>query len=111
LRAGEPIAAERIIDELWGEDPPRTARTVVQGLVSRLRRSLDPGRARDPSSALVQTVGSGYLLAIGPGSVDANRFEQLLEEARAAPPRARSARLTAALGLWRGPALADFTYE
>ena len=38
LNAGEPVAAERIVDELWGEDPPRTAGTVVQGLVSGLRR-------------------------------------------------------------------------
>ena len=46
LHAGEPVAAERIIDELWGEDPPRTAGTVVQGLMSRLRRA--DGRYGDP---------------------------------------------------------------
>jgi DNA-binding SARP family transcriptional activator len=44
LHAGEPVAAERLIDELWGADPPATAATVVQGLVSRLRKVLEPDR-------------------------------------------------------------------
>src|SRR5438067_7098540 len=90
LHAGELVAAERIIDELWGEDPPRTANTVVQGLVSRLRRALEPGRERGEPSGLIQTVGSGYRLAVDPGSVDASRFKRLLEEARDATPEARS---------------------
>jgi DNA-binding SARP family transcriptional activator len=111
LHAGEPVAAERIVDELWGEDPPRTAGTIVQELVSRLRRVFEPGRARGAPSELLQTVGSGYLLATDPGSIDANRFKRLLDEARDATPEARSAKLSAALHMWRGPALADFTYE
>src|SRR5712691_702198 len=111
LHAGEPVAAERVVDELWGEDPPRTAGTVVQGLVSRLRRALEPGRAKGGPSELLQTVGGGYRLAIDPGSIDADRFKRLLDEARDATPEARSAKLSAALGMWRGPALADFTYE
>jgi len=111
LHAGEPVAAERIIDELWGEDPPRTAGTVVQGLISRLRRSLEPGRAKGGPSAILKTAGTGYCLAIAPESIDANRFKGLLDRARAATPEERSEILAAALGMWRGPALADFTYE
>jgi DNA-binding SARP family transcriptional activator len=111
LHAGEPVAAERIVDELWGEDPPRTADTVVQGLVSRLRRAFEPGRARGGPSEPLQTVGNGYRLAIDPESIDADRFKRLLDEASDATPEARSAKLSAALGMWRGPALADFTYE
>jgi DNA-binding SARP family transcriptional activator len=111
LHAGEPVAAERIVDELWGEGSPRTAPTVVQGLVSRLRSALEPGRARGGPSDLLQTVERGYRLAIGPESVDANRFKHLLDEARDAATAARSAKLSAALRMWRGPALADFTYE
>src|SRR5436305_9290803 len=88
LHAGEPVAAARIIDELWGEDPPRTAGTVVQGLVSRLRRSLEPARAKGGPSEFLQTVGSGYRLAIGPESIDADRFKRLLDEARGATPEA-----------------------
>jgi DNA-binding SARP family transcriptional activator len=111
LHAGEPVAAERIVDELWGEDPPRTADTVVQGLVSRLRRAFEPGRAKGGPSKPLQTVGNGYRLAIDPESVDADRFKRLLDEASDATPAARSAKLSAALRMWRGPALADFTYE
>jgi DNA-binding SARP family transcriptional activator len=111
LHPGEPVAAERIVDELWGEDPPRTAGTVVQELVSRLRRAFHPGRAKGSPSELLQTVGKGYRLALDPESIDANRFKQLLDEARSASPEERSAKLSDALGLWRGPALADFTYE
>src|SRR5436190_19260106 len=74
LHAGEPVAAERIVDELWGEDPPRTAVTVVQGLVSRLRRTLEPGRPKGEPPAVLQTLGAGYRLAIDPDAVDANRF-------------------------------------
>src|SRR5205814_5091337 len=46
LHAGEAVASERLIDELWGEQPPATVATVVQGLVSRLRKQLEPGRGR-----------------------------------------------------------------
>ena len=49
LHAGEPISADRLIDELWGEDPPPTARTVVQNLVSRLRRVLEPDKRACPA--------------------------------------------------------------
>src|SRR5713101_10132272 len=86
LHAGEPVAAERIVDELWGEDPPRTAGTVVQALISRLRRSLEPGRAKAGPSAILKTAGTGYCLAIAPESVDANRFKGLLDRARGATP-------------------------
>jgi len=111
LHAGEPVAAERVVDELWGEDPPRTAGTVVQGLVSRLRRALEPGRAKGGPSELLQTVEGGYRLAVEPETIDAGRFKRLLDEVRDADTEARSAKLSAALRLWRGPALADFTYE
>lgn len=111
LHIGEPVAAERIIDELWGDDPPRTAGTVVHGLIARLRRSLEPGRAKAAPSAILQTIGTGYCLASAPESVDANRFKALLDQARAATPDERSEILAGALSMWRGPALADFTYE
>ena len=111
LHAGEAISADRLIDELWGEDPPPTARTIVQGLVSRLRRVLEPDKAPARPAARLQTVGGGYRLAIEAEAVDAHRFKRLIDEAREAPMALRSTRLSAALALWRGPALADFTYE
>ncbi len=111
LHAGEPISADRLIDELWGEDPPPTARTVVHGLVARLRRVLEPGRARARPGGLLRTSESGYRLAIQPHAVDAHRFKRLMDEARGAPAEVRAATLSAALDLWRGPALADFANE
>jgi DNA-binding SARP family transcriptional activator len=111
LHAGEAISAERLIDELWGEHPPATASTVVQGHVSRLRQVLEPGRDKGEPSMLLRTVATGYLLAIEPDAVDANRFKRLLDQARGATLTVRSAMLADALGLWRGPALTDFTYE
>ena len=111
LHAGEAVAADRLIDELWGEGPPPTARTVVHGLVSRLRGVLEPGRHKAQSGALLQTVGGGYRLAIEQDAVDAHRFTRLIDDARGAPTEVRAAQLSAALALWRGPALADFAYE
>lgn len=111
LHASEAVTAERLIDELWGEHPPATAGTVVQGLVSRLRKELEPGRGKGEPPALLQTVGSGYRLAIEAEEVDADRLKRLLDEARGAALEVRSAMLADGLGLWHGPALADFTYE
>jgi DNA-binding SARP family transcriptional activator/class 3 adenylate cyclase len=111
LNAGEPVSADRLIDELWGEDPPPTARTVVHGLVSKLRGVLGPGRGEARFGTILQTSGSGYRLHIEPEAVDAHRFKQLIDEARGAPAEARATKFSDALALWRGSALADFSYE
>jgi DNA-binding SARP family transcriptional activator len=111
LHADEPVSADRLIDELWGESPPPTARTVVHGLVSRLRRVLEPRAATSPPGALLQTIAGGYRLAVEPDAVDAHRFKRLIDEARGAPAEIGALKLSAALALWRGPALADFAYE
>ena len=111
LHANQPIALDRLIDELWGEDPPATAATVVQGLVSRLRKALEPERDKGTTARLLTTVGAGYQLTTESTSVDAHRFTGLVDEARAASLEARFSMLTTALGLWRGPALMDFAYE
>jgi DNA-binding SARP family transcriptional activator len=110
LHAGESVSAERLIDALWDEHPPTTASTVIHGLVSKLRKTLEPDRAKGHRAELLQTVGTNYRLVIDPETVDANRFKRLIDEARGGAPDVRAAGLFAALGLWRGPALADFTY-
>lgn len=110
LHAGEPVSAQRLIDELWDDHPPPTANTVVQGLVSRLRNTLEPGRRKGDPSTILQTLASSYRLASDRDSVDAFRFRRLVDEARQSPPDVRAAKLAQALELWRGPALADFTY-
>ena len=97
------MPAERLIDELWGEQPPPTASTALQGLVLKLRKAI--GRE------VLETEGGGYRLAVEPDDVDAARFKTLIEGAHGASPEERARALREALALWHGPALADFTYE
>lgn len=107
LHRGAAISLDDLVDALWAERPPATATKSVQVYVSQLRRLLGEG--------VVETRGRGYALTADPADVDAVRFERMLGEGseRLAEGRAReaSALLSEALGLWRGPALADFTYE
>src|SRR6266545_2210423 len=72
LHDGEVVSRERLIDELWGESPPKTAPDVLRVLVSKLRKTLGPG--------LVRTCAPGYLLGIDPDEVDSTRFGRLLDE-------------------------------
>ncbi|WP_084549680.1 BTAD domain-containing putative transcriptional regulator [Actinomadura rifamycini] len=103
LDAGRVVPAERLIDGLYGADPPRGAANALQSQVSRLRRGLG-------DAALVEGGPAGYRLAVEPGAVDAHRFARLAREGRAAAGRGEHARaaglLREALDLWRGPALA-----
>ncbi|GGR13333.1 BTAD domain-containing putative transcriptional regulator [Streptomyces netropsis] len=104
VHEGRPVSADRLIDDLWGEDLPAHPANALQNKVSQLRRVLGrEGVVRQPP---------GYRLRIDDGDVDADRFRALVTRARATgDPRARAALLTEALGLWRGPAYADFADE
>ncbi|MCX5074262.1 winged helix-turn-helix domain-containing protein [Streptomyces sp. NBC_00513] len=109
LRAGAPLAVTvtDLVDEVWGDDPPRDAPAALQALVSRLRRALG---ARD--RVLADPTG-GYRLAAAPEDVDLHRFTRLARDGArqlddpATPPAIAAATLRSALALWRGPALAD----
>jgi YVTN family beta-propeller protein len=114
LHANEVVSSDRLIEELWGEQPPATAAKSLQVHVSRLRSALGGERANGADSVVV-TRGGGYLVRVGPGQLDLERFERLLGEgsgalAEGAPERALEL-LREALGLWRGPPLAEFTYD
>ncbi|MGH9173529.1 MAG: BTAD domain-containing putative transcriptional regulator, partial [Vicinamibacterales bacterium] len=111
LRAGEVVSTERLIDHLWGEAPPPTATTALQGHVSNLRARLEPARGPGDPPTVLETRPPGYLLAINREHVDAHRFRRLVGEAAGAPAPEKAAMLRAALDLWRGPVLADFEYE
>ena len=106
LRAGEVVSSDRLIDELWGERPPLSGIDALQMCVSRLRKMLPEGT--------VVTEGRGYRLAVAGEQIDAGRFERLAGEGRAAlaegDPEPAGRLLREALGLWSGPALADFAY-
>jgi DNA-binding SARP family transcriptional activator len=107
LNAGRVVSQTRLVDALWGEDPPRTAITTLYSHVARVRRSLD---ACGLAGALV-TRGPGYSLAVRPDDVDAGRFEARVAQGRQAlangTPEDAAAQLTGALALWRGEPLAD----
>ncbi|MCP2164735.1 DNA-binding transcriptional activator of the SARP family [Goodfellowiella coeruleoviolacea] len=105
LEANQVVPIDRLVDGLWGEDPPATARTIVHGYVSRLRRLL--AQADPTGSARIHTRPPGYLLAVEPWRVDVNRVRQLVRSARGRAPADRAGLLREALGLWRGPVLAD----
>jgi DNA-binding SARP family transcriptional activator len=96
LNAGRVVPAERLIDELWGEEPPATAATALQVYVSRLRKSLGEGA--------IETREPGYLVE---GDVDVRSFEELVSKARQSEPAQAAELLNEALTLWRGAALAD----
>jgi DNA-binding SARP family transcriptional activator/tetratricopeptide (TPR) repeat protein len=111
LRAGEVVSTERLIDQLWGPTPPPTAAKALHGLVSILRRRLEPDRDRRARATVVETQAPGYVLSLDRDQVDAHRFRSMLAAAAGAPAAAKAARLREALELWRGPALDDFAYE
>jgi predicted ATPase/DNA-binding SARP family transcriptional activator len=107
LSLGRPVPASQLIDDLWGADLPVHPAGALQSKVSRLRQALEA--AEPGGGALVAFRSSGYLLRAGSDALDEHRFAALAERAGAAKdPRDRAGLLADALGLWRGPPLADF---
>jgi DNA-binding SARP family transcriptional activator/class 3 adenylate cyclase len=103
LNAGRVVSTDRLVDLLWGEQPPKTAATSLQNFISQLRKTV--------GADVVVTKAPGYLLNVVAEQIDLNQFERLVAEARSLEPEARDKQLREALGLWRGPPLADFTFE
>lgn len=103
VAGGDLVPTDRLIEELWGERPPRTALTSLQNFVSQLRKALGPD--------VLETRPHGYRLRLDQVNLDALRFQALLESARRAEPAERVRLLREGLELWRGPALADFRYD
>ena len=109
IHPNEPISADELIDELWGEDAPASPRKGLQVQVSRLRKALGE------SSARLVTQPNGYLLQVEPGELDLDRCERLARQGREAlaadDPGRAAAQLREALELSRGPPLAEFAFE
>ncbi|MGW0583665.1 AfsR/SARP family transcriptional regulator [Streptomyces sp. NPDC002920] len=112
LRADRVVSLDSIIEELWGDHPPRSAVTTTQTYIYQIRRLLvraGGGTAHDDQT--VRTVPPGYGFRVGPGQLDSWEFEQCVDRAhalldegcvdRAAPLLAR------ARSMWTGPVLAD----
>jgi DNA-binding SARP family transcriptional activator len=108
LDAGRLVPIERLVEAVWDDDAPVTARRQVQNRVSDLRRVL--GAAGAPGA--IATEGAGYRLVVPDGAVDVRVFDRLVAEAEAADAAGLTAEaaglLRSALALWRGPALAGW---
>ena len=106
LRANRVVQADLLIDGLWGENPPESARNTLQTYVYRLRKLLGDGR--------IEGRDGGYVLTAAADEIDAERFESLMKRGKASvasDPAAAAAILSDALSLWRADALADVTEE
>ena len=115
INRGEVVSIDRIVEALWGERAPETAVKAVQGYVSHLRRILEPDREAGGRDGILFTRAPGYALRADADAVDATRFERLtsggsraLEEGAVAEA---AVAFEEALGLWKGPALAEFAFD
>ncbi|MDT0330165.1 BTAD domain-containing putative transcriptional regulator [Nocardiopsis lambiniae] len=99
---GRSVSAERLIEDLWGGRPPGRPLNTLQTKISQLRKALGAERVlRSPA---------GYRVRVEDDELDAVLFRRTVERAdRTDDPGARGRLLAEALGLWRGPAFADFT--
>ncbi|HEX7309201.1 BTAD domain-containing putative transcriptional regulator [Lentzea sp.] len=104
MRVGEIVPLDRLVDELYGSEPPADAANGLQSQVSRLRRALG-------GADLIEFHPAGYRLALAADQVDAHRFAALAADGRKAldqgDAQTAESLLSEALRLWRGPALAD----
>jgi predicted ATPase/DNA-binding SARP family transcriptional activator len=107
---GQPASADRLVEHVWGDNPPGDPPGTLSAKVSQLRRAF---AAADPNArSLVVSPPPGYLLRIDSDALDANRFRSMTAQARETSDlRAKARLLSEALGLWRGPAFADFSDE
>jgi ABC-type branched-subunit amino acid transport system substrate-binding protein/DNA-binding SARP family transcriptional activator len=100
LEANRVVPTDRLLERVWGDEPPEAARTTLFAYVSRLRKLLGTGR--------IQARPPGYILLAERDEIDFLRFTDLADAARQADgPAAASALLAEALALWRGEPLAD----
>jgi DNA-binding SARP family transcriptional activator len=108
LHAGEVVSSDRLIDDVWGEEPPEAGGAALRVRISQLRRSMGP------AGGLLVTRPPGYVMHLAPDQLDLRRFERLAEDGERAlagdDPGTAAETLREALALWRGPALADFPY-
>jgi DNA-binding SARP family transcriptional activator/Flp pilus assembly protein TadD len=106
LSEGQAVSTDRLIAELWGDEPPDRAANLVSVYVLRLRRVIG-----DPDGRVLITRAPGYQLRLEPGELDAEYFGRLAGQGRKALAdgdfRRAADILAKALELWRGRVLAD----
>lgn len=104
LNAGRVTPVDYLLDAVWGDDPPPTARSQIQICISVLRKLI-----ADSPTMTIRTQPPGYVLTLAPDQLDIDQFNALVATGRAHAAAGRNAEaatdLRAALALWRGPAL------
>ena len=104
LRESEVVGSDELVEALWGERPPETARTALYGHISALRKRLGAER--------IGTRPPGYVLRLADGDeLDVRSFERLTAVEPSDGRSARSEKLREAMRLFRGEPLYDFRYE
>jgi predicted ATPase/DNA-binding SARP family transcriptional activator/tetratricopeptide (TPR) repeat protein len=107
LREGQPLSADRLADDLWGDRPPGNPMNTLQTKVSQLRKVLE--QAQPGSGKLLVYERGSYLM---PVDLDVAQFRALIARTRNSDDiRARSRLLADALALWRGPVLDEVADE
>ncbi|NKY97169.1 AfsR/SARP family transcriptional regulator [Nocardiopsis alborubida] len=110
-RANEVVSPEALMEELWGDAPPRSATVTLQSHVYQLRRALDRAFPEAGLGRALVTRSRGYMFSVPEGRVDALEFERLVLQARRLAERGRPTEALeasrAARNLWRGEVLSD----
>ncbi|WP_340560972.1 AfsR/SARP family transcriptional regulator [Streptomyces sp. GSL17-111] len=110
-RPNEIVTSDCLVQELWGERPPRSAITTLQTYIYHARRMFESEQLIPSERALLVTHAPGYLIAVNDDEVDIRVFERLVSRAQTelsqGQPAAAAGHLNRALELWRGPALSN----
>jgi DNA-binding SARP family transcriptional activator len=115
VERGHVGSVERLIERLWGDEPPSSAVGSLQAYVSNLRRALEPDRSAGAKASVLVTQAPGYRLDVPDDAVDVTQYERLVADGEAALARGDVERAATALrsarALWRGAPLAEVAYE
>ncbi len=115
LDLNRSVSTDRLVDGLWGDDPPSRPAATLQVYVSHLRKALEPDRGPRAEPSVLLTQPPGYLLAVDPEQVDLFRFDALVAVARTLTTGGCVAGAAVvfreALALWRESPLADLANE
>jgi DNA-binding SARP family transcriptional activator len=111
MNAGRVTPASVLVEELWGDEPVRSAQTTLQTYIMQLRKHFARAGGEGCAKDVLATHYGGYLLNVPAGNVDVHRYQQLVESGNRAissgDDETGVRMLRSALDLWRGPALVD----
>lgn len=111
LNANQVVTIETMIEELWGDRPPRSAVTTTQTYIYQIRKMVSEHAGLQVAANTVRTMPRGYLLQVEDDQLDWRRFERMVQRAESlfvqGQHQSASQLLSEALALWNGSALAD----